>query len=163
MCLSYVTVHDKTNHIVLTITFELRRPLPTATFELLLQPKYLQWHKLKYTRIDRTLLFRKTQWNTIRSFTADFRILAIYAYMLATPTRWEGLMAAEHSNKSNDEHFKRKQKTSGVSKARYCTKSKKEVCGDLFVSSCRNCLPGNGSMSRLTVQLHGWVLHAISL
>ena len=35
--LIYVTVHDKTNHIALTIIFEIRRPLPTTTFELVLQ------------------------------------------------------------------------------------------------------------------------------
>ena len=37
----YVTVHDKTNHIALTIIFELRWPLPTTILELLLQQI---WH-----------------------------------------------------------------------------------------------------------------------
>ena len=32
----FVTVHDKTNHIAAKTIFELRRPLPNTTFELLL-------------------------------------------------------------------------------------------------------------------------------
>ena len=52
---------------------------------------------------------------------------------------------------------------SGVSKARYFTKSKKEVCGDIFVSSCRTCLPGNGSVSRLTMQLHVFLCRGMIL
>ncbi len=32
----YVTFHDKTKHNALTTDFELRPPLPTTTFELLL-------------------------------------------------------------------------------------------------------------------------------
>ena len=32
-----VTFHDETKHIALTTDFELRLPLPTAAFELLLQ------------------------------------------------------------------------------------------------------------------------------
>ena len=32
----YVTIHDKTNQIVHKIVFELRPPLPTTTFELLI-------------------------------------------------------------------------------------------------------------------------------
>ena len=34
---------------------------------------------------------------------------------------------------------------SGESKAHYCTKLKKEVCGNLFMSSCCTCLLANGS------------------
>ena len=33
----YVTLHEKTRHIVLKMIFELRRPLPIATFELVFQ------------------------------------------------------------------------------------------------------------------------------
>ena len=33
----YVTLHEKTKHIALKMIFELRRPLPTATFELVSQ------------------------------------------------------------------------------------------------------------------------------
>ena len=33
----YVTLHEKTKHIALKMIFELRRPLPTATFELVFQ------------------------------------------------------------------------------------------------------------------------------
>ena len=32
----FVTLHEKTKHIALTINFELRLPLPTTTFELLI-------------------------------------------------------------------------------------------------------------------------------
>ena len=32
----YVTLHGKTNHIAHKIVFELRLPLPTTTFELLI-------------------------------------------------------------------------------------------------------------------------------
>ena len=35
-CNTYVTVHEKTKHNALKIIFELRRPLPTTTFKLLL-------------------------------------------------------------------------------------------------------------------------------
>ena len=35
--LEYVTLHEKTKHIALKMIFELRRPLPTATFELVFQ------------------------------------------------------------------------------------------------------------------------------
>ena len=34
--LLFVTVHGKTNHIAPKIVFELRLPLPTTTFELLI-------------------------------------------------------------------------------------------------------------------------------
>ena len=34
---TYVTLHEKTKHIALKMIFELRRPLPTATFELVFQ------------------------------------------------------------------------------------------------------------------------------
>ena len=34
--LANVTLHDETQHNVLTTNFELRSPLPTTTFELLL-------------------------------------------------------------------------------------------------------------------------------
>ena len=36
---------------------------------------------------------------------ADIRILAVYAYTLATPTKWEGLVAAECLNESSSERF----------------------------------------------------------
>ena len=33
----YVTIHDKTNHIAYKIVFEIRRPLPSMAFGLLLE------------------------------------------------------------------------------------------------------------------------------
>ena len=57
------------------------------------------------------------------------------------------IMDAERSNKSSDVRFEWKQREVKMSKARYCTKSKKGVSGDLFVSSCHTCLPGNESVS----------------
>ena len=38
--------------------------------------------------------YRKIQWNMLLSFQADFCILTMCAYRLATPTRWEGLLSA---------------------------------------------------------------------
>ena len=35
-----------------------------------------------------------------------------------------------------------------VSKAHYCTNSKKEVSGDLFVSSCHTCLTAMGKFHK---------------
>ena len=43
---------------------------------------------------------------------------------------------------------------SRVSKARYCTKSKKEVSGDLFVGSCHTCLTATIKVSKFNAVLY---------
>ena len=89
----------------------------------------------------------------LRSFQADFCILAIYAYMLATPTRWEGLMWTALIRIPKVTRIQSKTKIqckSRVFNARCCTKLKKEVSDDLFVSSCRACLIAAGPC-------HGWL------
>ena len=94
----YVTFHDKTNHIALTIDFQLRPPLPTTTFELLLlQIRSLQpmqsWAKC--TQIACNKNYSKHDETLLRTLHAEVRILAVYAKCMATSTKSTSQMAAK--------------------------------------------------------------------
>ena len=144
----YVTVHEKTNHIALAIIFWLRLLLPAATtFDLVLQkiwslqPEYSWRYQLKYTRIVRKQVFRKTQWNTPSRFTYTRRLWIYVGHThKGEKASWPlNVQTRAAVNVSNEDKEK-----SRVFKARYCTKSNEEVYGERFVSSCHTCLIATG-------------------
>ena len=81
-CRLYVTIHEKTMHNAL----ELRPPLPTTTFELLLPCSHGDMSKnvpgspvLEYCK--------KLQWTLLCTLHAEVRILAVYGKYVAPPTK----------------------------------------------------------------------------
>ena len=100
--LLHVTLHEKTMHIALTTDFELRPPLPTTTFKLLILQKFEVSSPRRFRDMSQNvpgspvLQFSSRRNETLlHMLHAEVRIVTVYARYVAPPTKSMSEMAVK--------------------------------------------------------------------